>query len=499
MQSRVNDLLRAIPSVSDVLSEPVSVELMGAYPRWAVRDGARALIERERRRLCRAADKGTCGTGRQEVLARIVADLPSATIMSMAPGPRRVINATGIVLHTNLGRAPLPEYAARAVAECAMGYSNLEYDLERGERGSRQDHVACALARLSGAPAAYVVNNNAAAVFLCLETLARGRKVLVSRGELVEIGGSFRIPDIMERSGAALVEVGTTNRTRLSDYRRAIDSDTALLLKVHTSNFRVVGFTEEVQLEELVGLGREFGIPVMCDLGSGLMSSLDRFGMPTDEPTVASAVASGADLVTFSGDKLFGGPQAGIILGRSDLVREISVNPLARVVRIDKLSLAALASVAAAWENPCDAAESVPVISMLTEGIDVLKARAARLIELIEAGLYGRKICRDGIDLQIVDDPSEAGGGTMPAISIPGISVSVTLRDVSAGSIQAHLRNSEPPVVARVSEGSVHLHMRTLFERDLEVLASSLCDALASTVVATGRTCPDRKGREEGL
>lgn len=305
----MSDFLRAIPSVSDVLSESVATELMDAYPRWAVRDGARALIERERRRLCLAADSGVCPAGRQEVLGRVVSDLSRATIMSMAPGPRRVINATGIVLHTNLGRAPLPEYAARAVAECAMGYSSLEYDIERGERGSRQDHVAGSLARLAGAPAAYVVNNNAAAIFLCLDTLARGRKVLVSRGELVEIGGSFRIPDIMERSGAALVEVGTTNRTRLADYRRAIDADTALLLKVHTSNFRVVGFTEQVQLEELVELGREFGIPVMCDLGSGLMFGLDRFGLPGDEPTVGSAVASGADLVTFSGDKLFGGPQ----------------------------------------------------------------------------------------------------------------------------------------------------------------------------------------------
>ena len=492
----MSDFLRAIPSVSDVLSESVATELMDAYPRWAVRDGARALIERERRRLCLAADSGVCPAGRQEVLGRVVSDLSRATIMSMAPGPRRVINATGIVLHTNLGRAPLPEYAARAVAECAMGYSSLEYDIERGERGSRQDHVAGSLARLAGAPAAYVVNNNAAAVFLCLDTLARGRKVLVSRGELVEIGGSFRIPDIMERSGAALVEVGTTNRTRLADYRRAIDADTALLLKVHTSNFRVVGFTEQVQLEELVELGREFGIPVMCDLGSGLMFGLDRFGLPGDEPTVESALASGADLVTFSGDKLFGGPQAGIILGRDDLIREISVNPLARVVRIDKLSLAALASVAAAWKNPGDAAESIPVMSMLAEEVGVLAARAASLIKLIEAELDGRTVFRGGIDLQIVDDPSEAGGGSMPAISIPGISVCVTARNISAHEIQARLRNSEPPVVARVAEGSVHLHMRTLFQRDLEALACSVGDALAG--VAPGCTGPGHEGRGQG-
>lgn len=379
-----------------------------------------------------------------------------------------------------------------------MGYSDLEYDFERGERGSRQDHIADALARLAGASAAYVVNNNAAAVFLCLETLARGRKVLVSRGELVEIGGSFRLPDIMERSGAALVEVGTTNRTRLSDYRRAIDCDTALLLKVHTSNFRVVGFTEEVQLAELVGLGREYGIPIICDLGSGLMTALDRFGLPGDEPTVVSAVASGADLVTFSGDKLFGGPQAGIILGRDDLVRDISANPLARTVRIDKLALAALAAVAAAWENPGDAAKSIPVISMLTEKVDVLAARAARLIRLIEVELDVREIPRGGICLQVVDDASEAGGGSMPAVSIPGVSVSVMLGDVPADEIQARLRNSEPPVVARVAEGSIHLNMRALFERDLEVLARHIGDALASPSVAMGHTYPNCIKGEEG-
>lgn len=483
-----------------MLSEPVAIELMTDYPRWAVRNAARQLIEAERRRLCSMTDAPTCGHReyRQEVLARVVDSLPSATILSMAPGPRRVINATGIVLHTNLGRAPLPEYAARAVAECAMGYSDLEYDLKTGERGFRQDHIASAMARLTGAPAACVVNNNAAAVFLCLDTLARGRKVLVSRGELVEIGGSFRVPDIMEKSGAALVEVGTTNRTRLSDYERAIDSETALLLKVHTSNFRVMGFTEEVQLAELVGLGKEYGIPVMYDLGSGLMTNLGRFGLSGEEPTVADAVACGADLVTFSGDKLFGGPQAGIILGSDDLVREISVNPLARALRIDKLTLSALAAVAAAWEDSDDAAESIPVISMLTEERDVLEARAARLMELIEVELDRRKISRNTVGLAVVDDPSEAGGGSMPTISMPGVSLCVTSQDVSADQMQTGLRMCAPPVVARIAGGSVRLHMRTLFDRDLEILAQSVSDVLASPAAAVfGKAAPNRNRKEQ--
>ncbi|HOB43453.1 MAG TPA: L-seryl-tRNA(Sec) selenium transferase [Bacillota bacterium] len=495
----MNELMRAIPSISDVLSDPAAVELMAAYPRWAVRNAARELIDSERRRFSSVAGQGVCSIDvqRQDVLARVVANLPSATVLAAAPGPRYVINATGIVLHTNLGRAPLPEYAARAVAECAMGYSDLEYDLEGGGRGSRQDHIARAMAELTGAPAAYVVNNNAAAVLLCLDTLARGRKVLVSRGELVEIGGSFRVPDIMERSGATLVEVGTTNRTRLSDYRRAIDLEAGLLLKVHTSNFRVMGFTEEVQLAELVELGRECGLPVMYDLGSGLVSDLGRFGLHAEEPTVIEAVASGADLVTFSGDKLFGGPQAGIILGREDLIRKISVNPLARALRIDKLTLSALAAVAAAWENPDDAGESIPVLSMLTQNTDELRERAASLMGLIEAGLDEREIPRNLVDLAIVDDPSEAGGGSMPTVSIPGASVSVTSRCIPADQLQTRLRRCEPPVVARIAEGSVRFHMRTLFERDLKILAEHVCDALASPATFGGDTDLDFSEKEQ--
>jgi len=373
------------------------------------------------------------------------------------------------------------------VAECARAYSDVEFDLTTGERGSRQDHVATAIARICGAQAAYVVNNNAAAVLLCLDTIARGREVLVSRGELVEIGGSFRVPDIMERSGARLVEVGTTNRTRISDYRRAANPEVGLLLKVHTSNFRIVGFTEEVDIAELVSLGGETGLPVMYDIGSGLMADMSRYGMGS-EPTVLGAVSAGADLVTFSGDKLFGGPQAGIIVGRADLIEHIARNPLARALRIDKLTLCALAAVAAAWDDRDAAEESVPVAGMLAAEPAVLAQRAARLAELIRLELD--KACADpaSVDVSVVDDPSEAGGGSLPTVSIPGASVCVKPHDVACGELQWRLRMGDPPVVARVADDSVRLHLRTVFDRDFGRLAKATASAMVSACACVARS-----------
>jgi len=499
-----SSFLRSIPSISDVLEHPAAVDLAARLPRWAVRNAARELIAEQRARLERlAGDKAARDVGEREaaegvmattgiagldaetvptrasILDAVLLALPAAAQRCATPGPRPVINATGIVLHTNLGRAPLPDYAAQAVAECARGYSDLEFDLATGERGSRQDHVAGAIARICGAQAAYVVNNNAAAVLLCLDTIARGREVLVSRGELVEIGGSFRVPDIMERSGARLVEVGTTNRTRVSDYRRAASPEVGLLLKVHTSNFRIVGFTEEVDITELVSLGRAIGLPVMYDIGSGLMADMSRYGMGS-EPTVTGAVSVGADLVTFSGDKLFGGPQAGIIVGRADLIERIARNPLARALRIDKLTLCALAAVAAAWEDRDAAEESVPVASMLAVDPGVLAQRAARLARLIRLGLD--KVCADpaSVDISVVDDPSEAGGGSLPTVSIPGVSVCIKARGVSCDELQRRLRMGDPPVVARVADGSVRLHLRTIFDRDFGRLAAATASAIAS-------------------
>jgi L-seryl-tRNA(Ser) seleniumtransferase len=476
--------LRQLPSVNDIMDRPEAVRLAKAYSRWAVRDAARQLIDGLRSEMLAGGACTCCGGGdpavaRDQLVSRIEAGLESATVRLCSPGPRRVINATGVVLHTNLGRAPLPRFALQAVAEAAAGYSDLEFNLETGERGSRQAHVAKAMVELTGAEAAYVVNNNAAAVMLCLDTIARDKQAIVSRGELVEIGGAFRVPDIMARSGATLVEVGTTNRTRLSDYGRAIGPDTGLLLKVHTSNFRIVGFTEEASLEELVALGRERGLPVMYDLGSGLVRDMSAWGIG-GEPTVAGAVAAGADLVTFSGDKLFGGPQAGVIVGRAELVRRIATNPLARALRIDKLTLAALACVTAAWRDPAAALDihSLPVTAMLCAPVEKLRQRAEVLAAKVREG------APTTLSVAVIDDSSEAGGGSMPAISIPGVSVELrggagdALGVLGADEIQSRLRRANPPVVARTVEGCVRLHTRSVFDGDIDDLARAVLEAV---------------------
>ncbi|MGI6147193.1 MAG: L-seryl-tRNA(Sec) selenium transferase [Bacillota bacterium] len=473
--------LRELPSVNDIMDRPEALRLASRLPRWAVRDAARHIIDQLREEIMAGGDGAGDGRGirgREELATMVEARLEAVAARLCAPGPRRVINATGVVLHTNLGRAPLPAFAAEVVAQAATGYCDLEFDLTSGERGSRQAHVADALAELTGAEAAHVVNNNAAAVLLCLDTLARGKQVVVSRGELVEIGGAFRVPEIMEKSGAKLVEVGTTNRTRVADYARAIGPDTGLLLKVHTSNFRVVGFTEEATLAELVQLGREHNLPVMYDLGSGLPRDLSAWGI-CGEPTVRQAVADGADVVTFSGDKLFGGPQAGIILGRSEMVRRIARNPLARALRIDKLTLTALACVVAAWRDPASVQDvrSLPMTAMLCAPVEQLRARAEALRSMIEDGARGSA---SSLSVGVVDDDSEAGGGSMPAVSIPGVSVEVRSSEVPAEEMQRRLRLCEPPVVARVVNDAVRLHMRAVFDEDLCAIANAVIRAVGA-------------------
>src|SRR2546429_509330 len=349
--------LRDLPSVDELAREagdPLAV------------DAARTVIDRAREEIQAGADPG-------DLAARLRAELTDAR----RPRLRGVLNATGVVVHTNLGRAPLAEEAVERVAEVARGYSNLEYDLAEGARGSRQDHVAAVLSRLTGAEAALVVNNNAAAVLLALAALAEGREVLVSRGELIEIGDGFRIPDVLARSGARLREVGTTNRTRAADYERAIGPETALLLCVHQSNFRVVGFTEQPRLAELVRIGRAHGIPVVDDLGSGAFAQLE------DEPSAKDALAAGADLVCFSGDKLLGGPQAGIVVGRGELVERLRRHPLQRALRADKLTLAALEGTLALYLDPERARREIPVLVMVSEPAGDVRRRAERLAELV--------------------------------------------------------------------------------------------------------------------
>ena len=398
---------------------------------------ARSVLDRARDEIRAGGDPG-------DLVELTLAALAAARQSSL----RRVLNATGVIVHTNLGRAPLPEAAIARAIEVGGGYSNLEYDLERGSRGSRQDHLASILERLTGAEAALVVNNNAAAVLLALAALAEGREVLVSRGELIEIGDGFRIPDVLARSGARLVEVGTTNRTRAQDYERAIGAETAVLLRVHQSNFRVVGFTELPALGELSQIAKGAGLPLVDDLGSGALVPLG------DEPTAKGSLAAGADLVCFSGDKLLGGPQAGIVVGRADLVERLRRHPLQRALRADKLTLAALEGTLALYLDPERARREIPVLRMLEAPLEAVRARAARLAQLI-GGTVEETVAR-------------VGGGALPLTELP--SFACALDDALAEP----LRRGDPPVVGVVRDGKLLLDCRTLDEGELEDAAAAV-------------------------
>jgi L-seryl-tRNA(Ser) seleniumtransferase len=400
-------------------------------------DAARLVIERAREEIRVGADPGDLGE-------RLRGELEQAR----RPRLRRVLNATGVIVHTNLGRAPLPATAVDRVHETVAGYSNLEYDLDAGTRGSRQDHVATILRRLTGAEAALVVNNNAAAVLLALAAIAEGREVVVSRGELLEIGDGFRIPDVLTRSGARLVEVGTTNRTRAADYERAIGPETALLLRVHQSNFRVVGFTELPSTAELAAVASRHGLPLVDDLGSGALLPLH------DEPQARDALAVGADLVCFSGDKLLGGPQAGIVVGRAELVERLRHHPLQRALRADKLTLAALEGTLALYLDPERAMREVPVLRMLAEPPEAIRGRAERLAELT-GGTVEETVAR-------------VGGGALPLAELPSFACAVD------EGLAAPLRQGEPPVVGVVRDGKLLLDCRTLTDVELDEVAASL-------------------------
>jgi L-seryl-tRNA(Ser) seleniumtransferase len=427
--------LRDLPSVDELAREsddPLAV------------DAARAVLGRARDEIRSGLDPG-------ELADRLREELAAAR----APRLRGVLNATGVIVHTNLGRAPLAEEALARVRESARGYSNLEYDLAAGTRGSRQDHVAPILRRLTGAEAALVVNNNAAAVMLALAALAEGREVLVSRGELIEIGDGFRIPDVLARSGARLREVGTTNRTRAADYDRAIGPETALLLRVHQSNFRVVGFTEQPRLEELASVARRHELPLVDDLGSGALTPSNTL-LLGDEPTARESLAAGADLVCFSGDKLLGGPQAGIVVGRADLVERLRRHPLQRALRADKLTLAALeGTLALALESP----EEIPVVRMLSESAEHVRARAERLADLVGG--------------EVEETVARAGGGALPLAEIPSFACAVE------EELAARLRVADPPVVAVVRDRRTLLDCRTLGDDDVEAVAAAVAAARA--------------------
>ena len=463
----MQDDLRALPSVERLLqTEPL---------RSAAEEGPRALaVEAARQELeqCREAIlAGNGGAPRPEEIAARAADaMHQSARTSLGP----VINATGVVLHTNLGRAPLSFEALEAIDSAASGYSNLEYDASRGERGSRQAHVEPLVRELTGAAAAFVVNNNAAAVLLALAALASGREVVISRGQLVEIGGSFRIPEILTASGARLVEVGTTNRTRIADYERAIGPDTAALMRVHASNFRTVGFTEEAALPDLAALARERGLALIDDLGSGVLARRhdDLEAVLADEPDARTSIEAGADVVCFSADKLLGGPQAGIAAGTEAAIARMRTHPLARALRIDKLSLAALEATLRLHRDPDRAARDIPVLQMLGVSREELDARAARLREGIAAGAPA------GTGVRIVSATGRAGGGSLPLLELDGPAVAVTAPDLAPDELHARLRAGDPPIVARVRDEAVLLDPRTIAEVETDFVVRGVVAAL---------------------
>ncbi|MCH2169875.1 L-seryl-tRNA(Sec) selenium transferase [Myxococcota bacterium] len=445
-------------------------------PLWSVTEGARTALARERQRLGESPD----GPASQPQGPDLVVDASQRAAELARVRPRRVVNATGIVLHTNLGRAPLAKGAAEAAMYAGLDYGDLELDLATGQRGNRLQSVNHKLGLLSGAEAALVVNNNAAALMLALDTLARGREVIVSRGELVEIGGSFRIPDIMERAGVTLVEVGTTNRTRIEDYERAIGPNTGLLLKVHRSNFEVRGFVAESALSELVALGRERGIPVVDDLGSGSLVDLTSRGFPS-EVYAPSRLAAGPDVLCFSGDKLLGGPQAGLILGSERAVKAMSKNPLARALRLDKMSLAALDWTLAAYLDG-RAEQEIPALRQMLATSEDLRTRAADLAKRLEGatGLPRMTAENSGEGPGVTVKPAQSfvGGGSLPGFELESWVVTVRPRGATARRVAEQLRRSETPVLVRVHDEALWIDVRTLSEQDESDLLDGLHQAL---------------------
>ena len=428
--------LRDLPSVERVLGDPRLAE----EPRALALAAVRAALEHARAEIRAGRDPG-------DPVELALAELGSARRSRL----RRVLNATGVLVHTNLGRAPLPRAALARVEEIGGGYSTLEYDLETGARGSRQDHLTGLLQRLTGAEAALVVNNNAAAVLLALAAVAEGREVLVSRGELIEIGDGFRIPDVLARSGARLVEVGTTNRTRAADYEHAIGPDTAVLLRVHQSNFRVVGFTEQPRLEELADVAARHGLPLVDDLGSGALLALG------DEPTAQASLTGGADLVCFSGDKLLGGPQAGIVVGRAGLVEQLRRHPLQRALRADKLTLAALEGTLGLYLDPEQARAEIPVLRLFEEPVEAVRARAERLAELLGG--------------EVEETVARVGGGALPLAQLPSFACAVE------EELAAALRSADPPVIALVRDGRTLLDVRALSDEEVAEVAAAVAAA----------------------
>jgi L-seryl-tRNA(Ser) seleniumtransferase len=466
-------LLRRLPGVDRMLELAKTDAFFQDAPVSVVTKSARLVIESLRTAILENSDEMTeQGLSDASVVERIRESVADAMSLNLF----RTINATGVVVHTNLGRSLLADEAIANLQIVAGRYSNLEFDISTGKRGSRYRAVENILCELTGAQAAMAVNNNAAAVLLCLDTLAKGKEVVVSRGELVEIGGSFRIPDVMARTGAVLKEVGTTNRTHLKDYAQAMQESTGLLLKVHTSNYRVTGFTASVSLTDLVSLGKARGIAVMEDLGSGTLVDFSRYGMQK-EPTVQESVATGADVITFSGDKLLGGPQAGIILGTKAILDRLKLNPLTRALRIDKLTLAALESTLRLYRDPEKARQAIPTLRMLTLPIKEIQLRADRLCSLLsDIGDLRLKLTRHALS-------SRAGGGSLPLLDIPTVCVGIQVAGISTHAVESFLRHHALPVIGRIETDVFLMDVRTLQDDELQWIQAAVAALLKRTAV----------------
>ena len=443
-------LLREIPSVDRLLKHPRAEPLLARYNREYVTEQCRVGLEQIRGEIRR-------GHGTDLSEAAILDRIERAIYIDSQPGHRRVVNATGTILHTNLGRALLSPAAVEAMLAVADHPINLEYDLAAGKRGKREEALEKLLTDLTGAEAATVVNNNAAAVLLGLNTLAQGKEVIVSRGELIEIGGAFRIPEIMAKSGALLREVGATNRTHPADYENAINENTALLLKVHTSNYKVVGFTAEVNLEELVAIGQKHNLPVMEDLGSGALIDLSQYGLPR-EPIVAERIRAGADVVTFSGDKILGGPQAGLVVGKKELIGRMNKNHLQRALRCGKLTLASLEATLRRYRQSPNIVEEIPTLRAFTRKVDELRALGEQLLPKVQAVLGGE------FQIGLEESTAQIGSGAMPTEELPTVVVTIAHKKLSANAIAQKFRAADPPIIGRISDDRFLLDLRCIFD-----------------------------------
>lgn len=458
------ELFAMLPSVDEVLGEERIIKMLNEYPRSLVVESIRQAIDIKRKCIINLNENNVKNFKLDT--SEIVQNSINNIIMNYSLSLKKVINATGTVIHTNLGRSLLSEKIKDEVWDAASRYSNLEYNLDEGERGSRYSHLTKMIKRLTGAEDVLVVNNNAAAVLLVLSTMAKGKEAIVSRGELVEVGGSFRIPSIMELSGAKLVEVGATNKTHLKDYKEAISEDTSVIMKVHTSNYRILGFTESVEIEELCKLGKEKNIPVIEDLGSGVFIDISKYGL-TYEPTVLDSIRKGADIVTFSGDKMLGGPQAGIIVGKKEYIEKMKKNQLTRALRVDKLTICALEATLRMYLDEERAIKNIPTLKMLTYTIDELEAKGNVLLGKIKA-------LNIDADIILEDGFSQVGGGSMPLETIKSKVICITPNNMNVSTLEKKLRLSDAHIIARVYDNKYVLDVRTIFEDEFDVIVEEL-------------------------